>query len=317
MPQDRLICSLWISQPPSQEQLVQSCGTANLNPYRLDVSYNGTAICSKPASQLPTIKSDCLLTDLSAYRLNIIEPNYTRAICAVSTLTAVEPTRSEIESQCPEALKVNYQVKPWGTKKQESSSLSCKPPLVQQPASITTGENYHLLAAKLIWYGYAKADCPNGALISPTSPTPCGLSAARPAILEWQNGMDSQILETATKYNIPARAMKEIIARETQFWSWTGINGEHGIFQITEDGADLVLRMSLPGYDRMKENVKRDYRIAWLKQLDCETCTPKQAYDHAKRNMDLFGEALAAYWCTYGTWDDAIRAWNEKHGGLQ
>ena len=87
------------------------------------------------------------------------------------------------------------------------------------------------------------------------------------------------------------------------------------MIQITDAGAAVVLHVYQPGYYKMNARAQYEARQAWLRQLDCFNCSPRAAYDHAKRVMDLYAQSLAAYYCMFGSWDSAVRVWNVKHGG--
>lgn len=317
VPQDRLACSLWVSQPPTNAAIIQACGAIDLAAYRLDVQSAGVVICSRRADVIRDVIGECVLSSpLDHYHLNIVEENYQTTICAVETEERIEPTREEVTRQCPEA--TEYVIRYAGTKQVSAAAPVCKPPSVAQPASITTREDYYLLAGKLIWFGLAKANCAGGySGVDPETfaATPCGMDGARAEMLAWQNGLDEAIIASSRTWNVPAALLKRIIADETQFWSWTGEDGEHGLIQITDAGAAVVLHVYLAGYYRMNPREQYEARQLWLRQLDCVNCSPLAAYDHAKRVMDLYAQSLAAYYCMFGSWDSAVRVWNVKHGG--
>ena len=320
IPTDRIVCDLW-TREITQPALVQACGTDAIGSYRLDVLQNGVGICSVSAATLFTVRDACALTSpLDAYRLRIVEPGYQKSICAVSTSTQDAPTWTIIAEKCPDAKKYGSNgitVRFWTTREADPEPVTvCKPPQVEQPATIATNENYYLLAGKLIWYGIADAKCPGGySGLDPLtrSALPCGMDGARVKMLEWQNGMDAEILAAAREWNVPAALLKKLIADETQFWTWTGTDGEHGMIQITDAGAMVVLHMYQPGYYQMTAKQKQSARSAWLQQLDCFNCSPVQAYDNAKRSMSYYAQALAAYYCMYNSWDAALTVWNIKH----
>lgn len=316
IPHDHLLCELWTRQLPTQAALVQSCGTDALAPYRMDVTYNGIIICTKPAASLVTVQSECALNGpLDQYRLRIVEPNYQTLIgCSVTTSTKDEPSAYEIHKQCPDAH--DFVVRFSGSRQADPVPALCKPPSLQQPVSIATSENYYLLAGKLIWYGLAHAQCPNG--LSGVDPvtfaaTACGMDGARAKVIDWQNSLDQSILTAAREWNVPADLLKRIIASESQFWIWTGVNGEHGLAQITDDGAHVVLHMYEKGYYALSSTQQAQARAAWLNSLDCFGCTPLQTLEKAKADMPKTAQALAAYYCMYGSWNEAARAWNIKH----
>lgn len=104
--------------------------------------------------------------------------------------------------------------------------------------------SYYYLAGMLIRNGAVDAgDCPNGGL-EPGGLTAnaCGVQAALPQVIEWQNRFDADILQVADETGVPAQLMKNIFSRESQFWP--GIYRtyrEAGLGQLTEKGADTVL----------------------------------------------------------------------------
>jgi len=316
IPHDRLLCELWTRQLPTPAALVQACGTDALDAYRLDVTRDNVVTCSIPAASLLWVVEDCKLNaPLDAYRLRIVEPNYQTLLdCSVTTSTPDKPPAWMIASQCPNVKA--YELRYAGSRPADPVPNSCKPPSVTQPASIATSENYYLLAGKLIWYKLAQAQCPNGyAGVDPITfaATACGMDGARPQMIAWQNSLDQSILDAAREWNVPAALMKRIIAKESQFWVWTGLTGEHGLAQITDDGAHLVLHIYEKNYYTLTPQQQSQARAAWLNTLDCKSCTPLQTIDHAKRTMPKVAQALAAYYCTFGSWDEAARKWNIKH----
>ncbi len=118
-------------------------------------------------------------------------------------------------------------------------------PLIAQPGSaaeLATAHSYLLLAGSLIRDGLVDASrCPGGGLLPNGSAAPCGQELGQAAVLEWQNRYDGQILSASQASQVPARLLKGIIARETQFWPVTGSPYELGLGRITENGADLLL----------------------------------------------------------------------------
>lgn len=321
LPHDRLVCELWTRDLPAQAALVQACGTDAIGDYRLDVTSNGVGICSTDASSLLSVRETCALTaPLDAYRLRIVEPNSQNSICTVKTETNEKPSWEIVTGQCPDAIELGAsgtEIRYWTTVPAEPEPApACKPPAVEQPASLATETNYYLLAGKLIWFGLAHSNCEGGySGLDPLTlvAIPCGLDGARAVMIAWQNGLDASILQASGKWNVPASLLKHLIADETQFWSWTGVDGEHGLIQITDAGAAVVLHIYLPGYYQMTDAQKQSARSAWLRQLDCINCTPLDAYEHAKQNMDYYAQALAAYYCMYGSWEEALRAWNVNY----
>ncbi|MGE5249572.1 MAG: hypothetical protein ACM3QS_05105 [Bacteroidota bacterium] len=102
---------------------------------------------------------------------------------------------------------------------------------------------YTYLAANLILQGAVDArSCPDGGLVPGGGVNTCGLEAARPAVNAWQDQFDALILNTSQETGVPAHLLKNLFARESQFWP--GIFRalpDVGLGQLTENGADTTL----------------------------------------------------------------------------
>lgn len=133
-----------------------------------------------------------------------------------------------------------------------ADSWNVFPPVGGPPKWLTTPKQseelssdipYTYLAANLIRQGAVDASaCPDGGLDASSGVNQCGLEQSRPAVSEWQNQFDELILNTAQETGVPARLLKNLFARESQFWP--GIYqaaGDVGLGQLTEDGADTTL----------------------------------------------------------------------------
>ncbi|MBI3162842.1 MAG: hypothetical protein HYZ23_10040 [Chloroflexi bacterium] len=102
---------------------------------------------------------------------------------------------------------------------------------------------YTYLAANLIKQGIVDASaCIDGGLNPDGTVNQCGLEQARPAVTAWQNQFDELILTTAKETAVPARLLKNLFARESQFWPgvYEGMD-DFGLGQLTENGADTTL----------------------------------------------------------------------------
>jgi hypothetical protein len=133
-----------------------------------------------------------------------------------------------------------------------SDSWSVFPPVGGPPEWLTTPKQseelssdipYTYLAENLILQGVVDASaCVDGGLSPEGGVNQCGLEQSRPAVIEWQNQFDELILSTAKETAVPARLLKNIFARESQFWPGTYQGAEDaGLGQLTEDGADTTL----------------------------------------------------------------------------
>jgi hypothetical protein len=142
-----------------------------------------------------------------------------------------------------------------------SDSWGVFPPVGGPPEWLTTPSYseelssdipYTYLAANLILQGAVDASsCPEGGLAPGQGVNQCGLEHARDAVNEWQNRFDELILSTAQETAVPARLLKNLFARESQFWP--GIYqaaGDVGLGQLTENGADTTLFWNRSFYDQ-------------------------------------------------------------------
>ena len=125
---------------------------------------------------------------------------------------------------------------------------------------LATNIPYEYLAANLIKQGITDAStCADGGLLDPGMVSPCGMEAARKEVTVWQNRFDGFIFTAAQNTNIPARVLKNIFGRESQFWP--GANDGHkeaGLGQMTNDGADTTLLWNQPFYEQFCPSVLED-----------------------------------------------------------
>jgi hypothetical protein len=129
------------------------------------------------------------------------------------------------------------------------------PQWLSTPASVedlTSTVSYYYLAGMLIRNGAVDASiCYNGGLADDTVANSCGVQVALPEVREWQNSFDQEILQVGQDTGVPAQLMKNIFARESQFWP--GIYRtyrEAGLGQMTENGADTILLWNDSFYDQ-------------------------------------------------------------------
>ncbi len=111
------------------------------------------------------------------------------------------------------------------------------------PDALISTQPYYYLAGSLISQGVVDASgCPGGGLQPSGVANQCGLEVARPALNDWQNQFDSEIIRVAKETGVPAQLMKNIFSRESQFWPGYSINyKEGGLGHLSDLGADTVL----------------------------------------------------------------------------
>ena len=139
-----------------------------------------------------------------------------------------------------------------GTKSTASQIWSAFPPVggaplwlssPDHPDGLISTQPYYYLAGSLIESGLVDIeDCPDGGIQSDGIANQCGLEAARPAINQWQNQFNSEIIKVAQETGVPAQLMKNIFSRESQFWPGFAANyNEAGLGHLSDLGADTVL----------------------------------------------------------------------------
>jgi hypothetical protein len=135
------------------------------------------------------------------------------------------------------------------------------PPVGGPPRWLTTPKRvedlntevpYSYLAAKLIEVGVVNAaECSNSGLLPDSyGANTCGLEKALPDVITWQNRFDSLILEVALETGVPAQMLKKLFALESQFWPTPYFEGDIGLGQLTEDGADTTLLWNASFFDQ-------------------------------------------------------------------
>jgi hypothetical protein len=128
------------------------------------------------------------------------------------------------------------------------------PPLEKNPswlsypegaAGLATALPYQYLAGQLIRMGIVDASaCADNGTLQAGYASQCGLEQAMEKVIEWQNRFDATIFTTAERFDLSPRLLKNIIARESQFWP--GMNAlsplEYGLARLMETGADTLFR---------------------------------------------------------------------------
>jgi hypothetical protein len=133
-----------------------------------------------------------------------------------------------------------------------SDSWNVFPPVGGPPKWLTTPRQseelssdipYTYLARNLILQGVVNAStCVDNGLTPDGGVNQCGLEQARAEVTNWQNRFDELILNTARETGVPARLLKNLFARESQFWPGSyQVTGDSGLGQLTENGADTTL----------------------------------------------------------------------------
>ncbi|HYG33549.1 MAG TPA: hypothetical protein VEC99_02115, partial [Clostridia bacterium] len=199
----------------------------------------------------------------------------------------------------------------WGTTLYQAPDWALFP---ASPEELNTKKQYQFLAAKLITAGIVKASgCPGGGLYYEGAPNACGVEAATEAVIEWQNQFDVAIWDAARKTGIPPRLIKAIIEQETQFWPGNSrlANYEYGLGQLSQAGADVVLRWDNDlfadicsgllyncgiAYGQMPSWLQATLRGGLLKSMNAECATCNYGIDLAKahESIPIFARTVRA-----------------------
>ena len=175
---------------------------------------------------------------------------------------------------------------------------------------------YSYLAGNLIRQGTVDvSSCPDGGLLSDgTGASACGLEAAQESVNEWQNRFDSLILDVAHETGVPAQMLKNLFARESQFWPGTVLpGGDTGLGQITDQGADTTLLWNPSfynsfcplvlseetcgaGYMNLEQDQQEMLRFALVNSVNasCADCPLGIDLERADYSVTVFAHTLMA-----------------------
>ncbi len=180
---------------------------------------------------------------------------------------------------------------------------------------LATGAPYFYLAGRLISQGVVDAsDCSTGGLLPNGYADACGLEAAKPILLSWQNQFDARLIEVANDTGVPAQLMKNVFAQESQFWpGMFRVPYEYGLGQITDLGADSILLWNDSFYEQFcplilaEDTCAKGYlhltadqqallrgAVATSADVTCPTCPAGIDLSTADFSINLFAQSLQA-----------------------
>ncbi len=183
-----------------------------------------------------------------------------------------------------------------------------------QPDDLASHIPYTYLAANLIRQGVVDArSCPDWGISPGGAANQCGLEKARPAVVQWQNQFDDLILTVARETSVPARLLKNLFARESQFWPAASSLTDVGFGQLTENGADTTLFWNQSFYEQFCPtvldadvcgskymNLTEENQI-YLRQAlvnsvnaTCADCPLGIDLDHADFSIEVFAHTMVA-----------------------
>ena len=174
---------------------------------------------------------------------------------------------------------------------------------------------YAYLAGNLITQGVVNVSrCPNGGLLPEGGASACGLRVAQSAVTMWQNRFDRLIMKVSLETSVPAQLLKNLFARESQFWPGIFKNtSDVGLGQLTENGADttflwnpsfyeqfcpLVLENTTckKGYLHLKEKEREilQYTLVQSVNANCTECPLGLDLTQADFSVSVFAHSLLA-----------------------
>ena len=340
LPHDHILCKLWVSNPPTQTQLVQACGTwplVNIDTLVWRAINTDGAVERFGSANDVTAISDIIAWD--HYTIQIVDPNiYETTKCSIKIEHSGSPTLAEATDQCPN------QIDQWQAGKlilklvgtlplQDTSDKQiCKMPtppngpgildMPDKPTELATTKPYELLAGALLWHGLAEPRCSGYSGLQsawPSMATTCGLESAMPNVIAWQNLYNPSIYQAGAAAGVPPRLLKAMIAQESQFWpGWVNVAGETGLLQVTEQGADIALRYSPDLYNQFCKG--SDCSAGYDLLPDYRQSELWQALLKPDRSMLTNARIVAAYYCYANEidhqtdptdrWDVTLAVWN-------
>jgi hypothetical protein len=183
-----------------------------------------------------------------------------------------------------------------------------------QSETLGTEVPYNYLAANLIRKGVVDASaCENNGLLADGGASECGVEKARNEVIAWQNQFDGIILNIGRDTGVPAHLLKNLFAKESQFWPGTSLKNDVGLGQLTEQGADTTLLWNPPFFNQFcplvmdsaecskgylgLDSTQQEYvRLALNQAVNatCENCPLGIDLERANFSIGVFAHTLLA-----------------------
>jgi len=281
-------------------------------------SGHGSATPPTPVKFLPT-------QTIAPPALKTSQLTNTPTFSAPPTSTPVLPTVSE-------SLQTSPEIPPTAapTQSTEIGTDSCAaiwgfdrpqlgiPDVLSFPISsqeLHTDYDYYYLAAMLIQKkAVDTTGCLYDGLQTFTTASMCGVNAARPQLIEWQNKFDPYIFNSGNHTGIPPRLVKKLFALESQFWpGYYKTISSSGLGQLNQNGADALIIYNpdyyqrlcpqvlhsdacRQGYDKLSEDEKQLLRGRLVSQVnaDCPSCDYGVNLNVAIDSVQVFTDVIKA-----------------------
>ncbi len=172
-------------------------------------------------------------------------------------------------------------------------------------AELHTEISYSFLAGQLILNGVVDAStCPAGGLGAQGYANACGLSVAKPTMIEMQNAYDQAIMDAWNMVGVPPVVLKQLIRYESQFWPGWFDGVHYGLGQLTYYGAHTALTWratlrqkvcTITGSCSGPVNNSEVYTLLSLMDATCPNCENKIDMGKAQNSIYYLAEALMAH----------------------
>lgn len=183
-----------------------------------------------------------------------------------------------------------------------------------QSETLGTDVPYTYLAENLIRKGAVDASaCADGGVLPDGGASACGMEVARTAVTDWQNQFDQLILNVAKDSGVPAHLLKNLFAKESQFWPGASLKSDVGLGQLTEHGADTTLMWNPPffyqfcplvmdsseckkGYLGLDDKQQDYVRLSLINAVNanCDNCPLGIDTERANFSISVFAQTLLA-----------------------
>jgi hypothetical protein len=165
-------------------------------------------------------------------------------------------------------------------------------------------DNLQWLAGRLISKKIVDAsECPAGGLASNGYANACGMSTAKPKVIEVQNSLNQAILDQYTDIGVPPVLLKQLIRTESQFWPGEETPNHYGYGHVTTAGAitglswdkDLLATVCAQSDTTCNADSVTAEMMFQMMLNTCPTCPNGIDMTQADRSVRILSKVVMAY----------------------